>query len=246
MRRLKLVQPTPCVFDCCPVVLPCVQCCTAQYRALYCRYYSVGPATIHFVDEGADEEGDGSTSPSAGSTTAVQQNDKKSGKGNAQRSQVQDTVLPYGASWTWQYPYHYAPLMCDLSSSSATAYRPSAARTAALYCPPLRIVRVLQKPLTAPVQAWAPPGGPVRPLLQLMSVLPPRRFVLPLGMFVLPVQRWFPVGWTRRLECLKLWGLSDTVHLGCCRAGEFHVPPLTDCTLLCTCTSLVLRIMYCS
>ena len=62
------------------------------------------------------------------------------------------------------YPYHHAPLVSDLAKHTGAIARLKAGggrRDGA-------------------VDSWAPAHGPVRPLVQLMSVLPPSRRAPPL------------------------------------------------------------------
>ncbi len=56
------------------------------------------------------------------------------------------------------YPYHYAPLVSDLAKNAGGLgkHKTGGGRK-------------------ADGESWAPPHGPVRPLVQLMAVLPPRR-----------------------------------------------------------------------
>ena len=70
------------------------------------------------------------------------------------------------------FPYHYAPLMADLARyCGRMGGRPHKGVLAG----PVGMRRGLGCTLTASPEEWAPKDGPVRPLLQLMSVLPPRR-----------------------------------------------------------------------
>ena len=57
------------------------------------------------------------------------------------------------------YPYHYAPLVSDLAKHTGAIARLKAGGGRR----------------GGGADSWAPPHGPVRPLVQLMSVLPPRR-----------------------------------------------------------------------
>lgn len=57
------------------------------------------------------------------------------------------------------YPYHYAPLVADLAKHTGAIARLKAGGGRR----------------DGGADSWAPPHGPVRPLVQLMSVLPPRR-----------------------------------------------------------------------
>ena len=57
------------------------------------------------------------------------------------------------------YPYHYAPLVSDLAKHTGAIARLKAGGGRR----------------DGGADSWAPPHGPVRPLVQLMSVLPPRR-----------------------------------------------------------------------
>ncbi|KAK9862054.1 hypothetical protein WJX84_007140, partial [Apatococcus fuscideae] len=63
-----------------------------------------------------------------------------------------------GVVWDWFYPYHYAPLISDLAK-----YTGSMGKTRLLGTGPEDIE----------ADSWAGGHGPVRPLLQLMAVLPP-------------------------------------------------------------------------
>ncbi len=56
------------------------------------------------------------------------------------------------------YPYHYAPLVSDLAKNAGGLgkHKTGGGRK-------------------ADSESWAPPHGPVRPLVQLMAVLSPRR-----------------------------------------------------------------------
>ncbi|GAX74490.1 hypothetical protein CEUSTIGMA_g1939.t1 [Chlamydomonas eustigma] len=76
-----------------------------------------------------------------------------------------------GASWTWLYPHHYAPLMSDLARHCARIHP----RHKGLLAGPVSLQRGLPPDCSqASSQDWAPVDGPVRPVLQLISVLPPR------------------------------------------------------------------------
>ncbi|WIA19878.1 hypothetical protein OEZ85_005778 [Tetradesmus obliquus] len=77
-----------------------------------------------------------------------------------------------GASWTWCYPHHYAPLMQDLAKAKLWQKQQRGSRQQDFSAPPVQLSRSLSNPHSCTLQQWAPPGGPVRPLLQLMCVLP--------------------------------------------------------------------------
>lgn len=93
----------------------------------------MGPATIIFTD-------DTDTHTDTHRNNSLDQDSQRGGSSRRGAGGPKQAPLPEGASWTWQYPFHYGPLMCDLSST-AQMYRPSPARTAALFCPPLRVAR---------------------------------------------------------------------------------------------------------
>ena len=59
------------------------------------------------------------------------------------------------------YPYHYAPLVSDLAKHATGGKRNKATIATDL--------------VSLEDDSWAPPNGPVRPLVQLMAVLPPER-----------------------------------------------------------------------
>uniref|UniRef100_A0A383WG32 Uncharacterized protein n=1 Tax=Tetradesmus obliquus TaxID=3088 RepID=A0A383WG32_TETOB len=77
-----------------------------------------------------------------------------------------------GASWTWCYPHHYAPLRQDLAKAKLWQKQQRGSRQQDFSAPPVQLSRSLSNPHSCTLQQWAPPGGPVRPLLQLMCVLP--------------------------------------------------------------------------
>lgn len=64
--------------------------------------------------------------------------------------------------WYRYYPFHYAPLMCDLAKHTKALGKAK---------PPKRMQGAGQEL----VESWAPRYGPVRPIVQLMAVLPPQR-----------------------------------------------------------------------
>lgn len=119
------------------------------YRILHwscTRYYSCGPATVVLADPApltAKAKGGVSQPASQPAVTAVA-----------------DASRPHGASWTWLYPWHYAPLMYDLASPRAASYRPSPKRRAALFSPPLVMTRSVWLPSgPAAAHSATPPGS---------------------------------------------------------------------------------------
>ncbi len=60
------------------------------------------------------------------------------------------------------YPYHYAPLISDLAKHATGGKRNKAT--------------IGSEVLSTEDDDWAPLNGPVRPLVQLMAVLPPERY----------------------------------------------------------------------
>ncbi len=62
------------------------------------------------------------------------------------------------------YPYHYAPLISDLAKHATGGKRNKAT--------------IGSEVLSTEDDDWAPLNGPVRPLVQLMAVLPPERYLL--------------------------------------------------------------------
>lgn len=85
------------------------------------------------------------------------------------------------------YPYHYAPLVSDLAKHTGAIARLKAGGGRR----------------DGGADSWAPPHGPVRPLVQLMSVLPPRRYSSQPTCTTLVVG---PVAMTQLL--LPVWSLS--------------------------------------
>ena len=59
------------------------------------------------------------------------------------------------------YPFHYAPLISDLAKFATGGRRSKAT--------------VGGEVMSLDDDSWAPANGPVRPLVQLMAVLPPER-----------------------------------------------------------------------
>lgn len=72
---------------------------------------------------------------------------------------VYRSASAYITPWCRYYPYHYAPLVSDLAKNTGAIAR-------------LKTGGVRRD---GGADSWAPPHGPVRPLVQLMAVLPPRR-----------------------------------------------------------------------
>ncbi|BDA50364.1 5'-3' exoribonuclease 2 [Coccomyxa sp. Obi] len=79
----------------------------------------------------------------------------------AQISATSGSSFPCGAPWDWYFPHHYAPMMSDLAKHSGALGK-------------IKSPAQIQPEAPEPSGSWAPQYGPVRPLLQLMAVLPPQ------------------------------------------------------------------------
>ncbi|KAF8063012.1 ALKBH8 [Scenedesmus sp. PABB004] len=112
------------------------------------RYYACGPATLQWQSAAGGAGGGGPGGGIAGAGAGA----------------------PDGASWTWCYPHHYAPLIQDLAKTKLWSKAGPAAKGVCVA--PIPLHRGLVDPHACELDEWAPPGGPVRPLLQLMCVLP--------------------------------------------------------------------------
>ncbi|WIA40164.1 hypothetical protein OEZ86_013561 [Tetradesmus obliquus] len=133
------------------------------------RYYTCGPAALQWQQHGQ---------PAAAAAAAGQQqlrgsNSSSSKKSKSASSSSSEAAAGIeGASWTWCYPHHYAPLMQDLAKAKLWQKQQRGSRQQDFSAPPVQLSRSLSNPHSCTLQQWAPPGGPVRPLLQLMCVLP--------------------------------------------------------------------------
>lgn len=63
------------------------------------------------------------------------------------------------------YPYHYAPMCSDVAKFTKAVGQLKHAKAVTLM------------PVPSPEDSWGDSRGPVRPLVQLMAVLPPKRQV---------------------------------------------------------------------
>ncbi|GIL86379.1 hypothetical protein Vretimale_11678 [Volvox reticuliferus] len=122
------------------------------------RYYCLGPAALEFFPD----------------DSSVASGGRGGGGGKP------DEGAPEGASWTWAYPYHYAPLMQDLASNRIQNLAFRGRKKSPLASAPIRMARDMYDMAYCSLDEWAPPYGPVRPLLQLLCILPPRSAMLAL------------------------------------------------------------------
>ena len=126
------------------------------------------------------------------------------------------------------YPFYYAPLVSDLAKHATTV-----AKTKGITA---KEAPDIGEESDSVPGSWAPPHGPVRPLVQLMAVLPPARWVLlnvhvAWRSFELVSIKWQLRNWlssqTATQPC-QVAAAANTVHLAACVIEE----PMTLASLL--------------